>query len=243
MGFLEDVLKAAQAKKEEERKAAEAKKKEEEKEARKEHRKTIIIWIFGTLFIAALFFYIGFEQEINDYVVNFIHPKPEDKISKLIEEREYVEARSKLGSYDSEEITREERCDLLERISRAQIADLVFQGNFDMAAQIANEDKDINGNSFYYRVYYECVFEQGEEKLLYALSSISYPVNEEDDGYIKYSNSRLESFCDYLKASDKEFLIPKIIVFLRQEYKRDENGSYKEDFSDQKRIKEKFGVK
>ena len=109
----------------------------------------------------------------------------------LIEKGNYVEARKLVDEWNNRP---------LEKITRAQVADLVSQGNFDMAAQVANEDKGPWGESFYYTIYYEFIFdnltkiynEQGESRLLYALSSMSYPVNEEDDGYIKYSNGRLE---------------------------------------------------
>ncbi len=136
------------------------------------------------------------------------------------------------------------------KVCRAQVADLISQGNYDMAAQIANEDK------FYYEVYFESVFdnltkiytEQGEDKLLYILSNVTYPIDNEDNGWNKYSNSRLETFCDYLKINNQKDFISKVLVFLKPEYIREEgkNGDtykWKADYSDSKRIKAKFGVK
>ena len=118
----------------------------------------------------------------------------EAELTELIEKGDFVGARKIAESYDQRE-----------KVCRAQVADLISQGNYDMAAQIANEE------NFYYKVYFENVFdnltkiytEQGEDKLLYILSNVTYPVDDEDNGYNKYSNSRLETFCDYLKINNQ----------------------------------------
>lgn len=257
MGFISDILKEA-----------EEKKKMEEKKKRQKKIKEVLLTILALGGIVAFLFiadYFGWGSKEDDTTSDELEIKGDDttsdelemrdpssySLTELIEQRNYVEARKKIKS--SYMLGPEE----LELVSKAQVADLVFEGNFDLAAQIANEDVGSYGHTLYYKVYYECVFdnlvkiytEQGEDKLLYALSTISYPVNGEDNGYIKYSNGRLESFCDYLNVSDKKDLIPKVLAFLRAEYKQDgwesdgQNKKYREDFSDQKRIKAKFGIK
>lgn len=163
----------------------------------------------------------------------------EAELTELIEKGDFVGARKIADGYDQKM-----------KVCRAQVADLISQGNYDMAAQIANEDK------FYYEVYFESVFdnltkiytEQGEDKLLYILSNVTYPIDNEDNGWNKYSNSRLETFCDYLKINNQKDFISKVLVFLKPEYIREEgkNGDtykWKADYSDSKRIKAKFGVK
>lgn len=100
----------------------------------------------------------------------------EAQINDLVEKGDFVTAR-KIAK-ESEHIS---------KVVKAQVSDLISKGNFDMASQIAKEEN-------FYVHYYDGVVdhltqiyeEQGESKLLYALSIMTFPVNEchRGDGYV-----------------------------------------------------------
>lgn len=183
--------------------------------------------------------------------------KASQKVKDLIEQGDYIQAK-KLAPSSSDR----------KNVTSAQVSDLIRQGRFDLAAEIAKEDE-------YYITYYDGVFnhlaqiynDQGAENLFYALSLISFPDTKScyaDDSWgckynlkpcdiVKKSNANIESFCDYLKLSNKKEFIPKMLIFLRPVYVPDEEKwdvkKQKDilikkgymDYSEVSRIKAKYG--
>lgn len=155
----------------------------------------------------------------------------EAQINDLMEKGDFVAAR-KIANQPEH----------ISKVVKAQVSDLISKGNFDMASQIAKEEN-------YYIHYYDGVvdhltqiyMEQGESKLLYALSIMTFPVNKEEqygyefryylpsfwgggnaDELIERTNLNIESFCDYLKLNDNNSLIPKVLTFLKPIWMPDE---------------------
>lgn len=188
--------------------------------------------------------------------------RTDNKITELIEKGDYIQARklaAKRQSYDADH-----------RVTNAQVLDLINQGRFDLASDIAKEDE-------YYISFYNGLIdhlsklynEYGGEKVIYALSIINYPDTKEkylpsfwgisyqdnSTGIINRNNKNIESFCDYLKQiGDKQF-IPKFLDYLKPIYIEEkhhwDNKLQKEiidkeafmDYTEVKRIMAKYGYK
>ena len=184
-----------------------------------------------------------------------------NEVTELIEQGDYIAAKkaAESGSTDDKR-----------RVTNAQVSDLITQGRFDIAADVAKEDG-------FYITYYDGIInhlsqiytDQGGDKLLYALSLVTYPDPKEDtylpnfwgavysedksNDIIKRSNKNIESFCDYLKSTGDRTFIPKVLVYLKPIYiaeetkwdvKKQETIHIKDaytDYSEVKRIKAKFG--
>ena len=184
------------------------------------------------------------------------------KVKDLIEQGDYVAAKkvAQSGSYND-----------IKLVTNAQVNDLISQGRFDIAAEVAKEDG-------LYITYFDGIInhlsqiyiEHGGNKLLYAMSLVVYPdtkdkylpdywgriwsLDEDSRQIVARSNKNIESFCDYLKLSgeDKSF-IPKMLSYLKPIYRPAETKwnvqeqkdiVLKEayiDYSDVKRIKAKYG--
>ena len=187
----------------------------------------------------------------------------DNRITDLIEQGDYIKAKkvaAKMQSYEAEN-----------RVTNAQVLDLIDQGRFDLASDIAKEDE-------YYISFFNGIIDhltklynqQGGEKLLYAMSLVSFPdtnsdlptlwgrswvLSETSRQIVTRSNNNIESFCDYLKQTgDKQFII-KMLDYLKPVYvpeskhwdsKQQKYIIDKEayiDNSEMKRIKAKYGYK
>lgn len=176
-----------------------------------------------------------------------------------LEKGDFVKARKLAESYADKK-----------KVTNAQVNDLISKGQFDLAVEIAKEDN-------YYLTYFNGVIDhlpkiytdQGRDKLLYAMSLINYPDTKSRDmdeswgerwdirfeprDIIIRSNTNIESFCDYLRLTGREDLIPQMLQFLKPvwefaetkwDYKRQEDVLIQKahmNDSEVKRIKKKFG--
>lgn len=186
------------------------------------------------------------------------------KVKDLIEKGDYVTAKkiAASGTIDDKKL-----------VTNAQVNDLISQGRFDIAAEVAREDG-------LYITFFDGIInhlsqiyiEQGGDKLLYAMSLLNYPdtkdnyppsywggvwaLDENSRQIVERSNKNLESFCDYLKSSGENLsFIPKILVYLKPIYRPEETKWNVEkqktdvikpaytDFDEVKRIKAKFNIK
>lgn len=221
----------------------------EEKERRRKNReakqkKEKRAWILGILASILLIstpFIAENWDDITDTVGDWFLGKTSKSVQKLIEQGDYAKAREK-AYYSSDK----------ELITNAQVSDLIGQGEFDLAAQISSEDHNLGAYFFGVIDHLAKIYtDQGEGKLLYAMSLLSFPdpkhYTSTMEGWsrvqygseiIRNSNTKIESFCDYLKSAENSKLIPQMLAYLKP---TTEGGDL--DYSEVKRIKAKFGVK
>ncbi len=173
------------------------------------------------------------------------------KVEEAISKGDYTEARvcaAKLGrDYEREEAN--------EKITRAQVANLISLQGEEVAYALAQEE---NMTYLFFEAYMpriqEFYVKSGEDKVLMLLSRVEFEHRPEledsyadmgdnsyyNDAVFKY-NSLLEQFIAYLCVTDKQKFANKLVNFLKPPVVEVE-GKYETmlDYSIQKRVKQQY---